>query len=115
MVTNMNTLFVGQNAQRYANESDMWPWWQGGERYYSIFSEKQIQEIKEKGFDHTHTGLFFTFGNESFPLNTPIPEMDEIMQAGIKAGCIVKANTVAELAQQLKLDPATLDATVCVL
>jgi fumarate reductase flavoprotein subunit len=112
MVTNMNTLFVGQNAKRYANEAETWPWWQGGERYYSIFSQEQIQEIKEKGFDHTHTGLFFNFGNEAFPLNTPIPEMDEIMLAGEKAGCIVKANTVKELAEKLKLDPNTLEKTV---
>ncbi|HWQ50770.1 MAG TPA: FAD-binding protein [Terriglobales bacterium] len=112
MVTNMNTLFVGQNAKRYANESETWPWWQGGERYYSIFSEKQIQEIAQQGFDHTHTGLFFNFGNEAFPLNTPIPEMADIMLAGINAGCVVKADSVAGLAQQLKLDPATLEATV---
>jgi fumarate reductase flavoprotein subunit len=112
MVTNMNTLFVGQNAKRYANEAETWPWWQGGEQYYSIFSQKQIQEIKEKGFDHTHTGLFFNFGNEAFPLNTPIPEMDEIMLAGERVGCIVKADTVKELAVKLKLDPDTLEETV---
>jgi hypothetical protein len=33
----------------------MRPWRQGGEQYYSIFSEKQIQEYKNKGFDHSHT------------------------------------------------------------
>jgi fumarate reductase flavoprotein subunit len=112
MVTNMNTLFVGEKGTRYANESDMWPWWQGGEQYYSIFSEKQIQEYKAKGFDHSHTGLFFNYGFNAFPLNTPIPEMDAIMEAGIKAGCIVKANTLAELAQKLKIPGPALEATV---
>jgi hypothetical protein len=112
MVTNMNTLFVGQDAKRYAPESDVWPWWQGGEQYYSIFSEAQIQEIAEKGFDHTHTGLFYNFGNEAFPLNMPIPEMPEIMLAGEKAGCIVIADTLAELAEELGLDPAALEETV---
>jgi fumarate reductase flavoprotein subunit len=112
MCTNMNTLFVGIDGKRYARESDMWPWWQGGEQYYSIFSEKQIQEYKAKGFDHSHTGLFFNFGYDAFPLTTPIPEMDAIMEAGIKAGCIVKGATLAELAQKIKVPASNLEATV---
>jgi fumarate reductase flavoprotein subunit len=112
MVTNMNTLFVGIDGKRYARESDMWPWWQGGEQYFSIFSQSQIDEYKAKGFDHSHTGLFFNFGYNAFPLKQPIPEMDAIMEAGIKAGAIVKGATLAELAQKIKAPPANLEAAV---
>lgn len=112
LVSNKDTLFVDGNGARYANEGFQWPWWQGGEYYYSITSEKRLTELKENGFTHTNTGLFLNYGFGTFPLNTPVPEMFDIMEAGIKAGCIVKADTLAELAEKLGMDPATLEKTV---
>ena len=40
LVTNKDTLFVNGTGERYANEAGIWPWWQGGEQYYSITSEE---------------------------------------------------------------------------
>ncbi len=112
LVTNMDTLFVDGNGARYANEASMWPWWQGGEQYYSITTEARLTEIMEEGFTHTNTGLFKNHGYNTFPLNTPIPEMFDVIEAGIEAGCIVKADTLEELATALGMDPATLTQTV---
>ena len=112
LVTNKDCLFVDGTGARYANEALQWPWWQAGEQYYSITSEQRLTELAENGFTHTNTGLFLNHGYNTFPLNTPVPEMFEVMEAGIEAGCVVKAGTLAELAEALGMDPATLEKTV---
>ena len=112
LVTNKDTLFVDGTGARYANEAFQWPWWQAGEQYYSITTEQRLTELMENGFTHTNTGLFLNHGYNTFPLNTPVPEMFDVMEAGIEAGCVVKADTLAELAEQLGMDPATLEKTV---
>ena len=112
LVTNKDCLFVDGTGARYANEALQWPWWQAGEQYYSITSEQRLTELAENGFTHTNTGLFLNHGYNTFPLNTPVPEMFDVMEAGIEAGCVVKADTLAELAEALGMDPATLEKTV---
>lgn len=112
LVTNKDCLFVDGTGARYANEALQWPWWQAGERYYSITSEQRLTELAENGFTHTNTGLFLNHGYNTFPLNTPVPEMFDVMEAGIEAGCVVKADTLAELAEALGMDPVTLEKTV---
>ena len=112
LVTNKDCLFVDGTGARYANEALQWPWWQAGEQYYSITSEQRLTELAENGFTHTNTGLFLNHGYNTFPLNTPVPEMFDVMEAGIEAGCVVKAGTLAELAEALGMDPATLEKTV---
>jgi fumarate reductase flavoprotein subunit len=117
LVTNRDTLFVNDNGERYANESPTWPmtyaWWVGGDHFYSITSHKRLQEIADNGFSHTNTNVFQHHGFQTFPLNTPIPEMFDIIEAGIEAGCIVKADTLEELAAQLGAsDTSVLPQTV---
>ena len=112
LVTNKDCLFVDGTGARYANEALQWPWWQAGEQYYSITSEQRLTELAENGFTHYTYIYFLNHGYNTFPLNTPVPEMFDVMEAGIEAGCVVKADTLAELAEALGMDPATLEKTV---
>ena len=117
MVTNRDTLFVNRKGERYATEAPTWPmtfaWWMAGNRYFSITSQQRLQELADNGFDHTNTNVFKHHGFNTFPLNTPIPEMFDVVDAAIAAGCCVKADTLEELAAALGMeDTSVLPATV---
>lgn len=117
LVTNRDTLFVNDDGVRYANESPTWPmtyaWWVGGDHFYSITSHKRLQEIADNGFSHTNTNVFQHHGFQTFPLNTPIPPMFDIIEAGIEAGCIAKGETLEDLAAALNMpDTSVLPQTV---
>ena len=117
MVTNRDALFVNRNGERYATEAPTWPmtfaWWMAGNRYYSITSQQRLQELADNGFDHTNTNVFKHHGFNTFPLNTPIPEMFDVVDAAVTAGCCVKADTLEELAAALGMeDTSILPATV---
>ena len=105
MVTNRDTLFVNREGRRYATEAPTWPmtfaWWMAGNRYYSITSQRRLQEIAENGFEHTNTNVFKHHGFNTFPINTALPELFDAVEAAIAAGCCAKADTLEELAEVL--------------
>jgi fumarate reductase flavoprotein subunit len=117
LVTNRDTLFVNDDGKRYANESPTWPmtyaWWIGGDHFYSITSQQRLQEIADNGFSHTNTNVFQHHGFQTFPLDTPIPEMFDVIAAGIAAEYIFKGETLEELAEKLGMtDTSVLAETV---
>lgn len=117
MVTCRDTLFVNAEGERYATESPTWPmtfaWWLPGDRYYSITSKARLQEIADNGFTHFNTNVFRHHGFNTFPVNTPVPEMFDVVEAAVKAGCCAQADTLEELAEKLGMaDVSALARTV---
>lgn len=112
MALSPDTIAVGKDGKRFTDESDlpMFSSWKAGPEFYSLWSQSRIDEIAEKGFAYVNTGLFINQGG--VPANTPIENIQEVVDAAIEAGIIVKADTLAELAEKLDIDPATLEASV---
>ena len=117
MVTNRDTMIVNREGYRYGTEAPVWPMtfigWMGGNRFYSIASHARLQELAEKGFDHTNTNVFKHHGFNTFPVNTPLPEMFEVVDACVRIGNCVEADTLEELAEKLGMsDTSVLPAQV---
>ena len=88
--------------------------WIAGPNYYSIWSQEQLDKIAAEGFDTDRSGpsAEFLSSDTPIPMNTPVPNVEEVMAAAEEAGIVVKADTIEELAEKLGMDPATLTATV---
>lgn len=116
MVTNRDTLIVNREGIRYGTEAPVWPMtfigWIGGNRFYSIASQARIDELAEKGFDHTNTNVFKHHGFNTFPVNTPLPDMQAAVDACVRLGNCFKGETLADLAEQLGFPEGNLEATV---
>ncbi len=116
MVTNRDTLLVNREGVRYATEAPAWPMtfagWLGGNRFYSIASQARIDAIAAAGFDHTNTNVFKHHGFNTFPLNTPLPDMQEVVDACVRLGNCFKADTLDELGEILGMPVGNLQASV---
>lgn len=116
MVTNRDTLIVNREGVRYGTEAPVWPMtlvgWMAGNRFYSIASQKRIDEIAANGFDHTNTNVFKHHGFNTFPVNTPLPDMQEVVDACVELGNCVKGETLADVAAQLGFPEGNFEATV---
>ncbi len=116
MVVAPNSLAVDANGARFASETGvaMLDPWKAGPKFYSIWSNDQVQYIKTKGFDYTDemvAAAFLGF-QATIPKNTPMALIEDVLADGIEAGFICKADTLADLAAQLGMDAATLENTV---
>ena len=141
MVIYPYSLAVNKNGERFATEERIGflDSWKAGPKFYSIWSSDQIEDLKVNGFDAaalTGPSLAWLGYRDAVPSDTitsrdhlmalamadryvtcmpdgtPITNIDAILQAGIDAGFIYKANTLAELADVLGIDAATLQNTV---
>lgn len=107
-----NSLAVNRQGVRFADETTLSGYgnWQAGAYFYTIWSSEQIADIAENGLKFDTIGIFINQGG--WPANTPIPEIYDILDAGIEMDYIYKADTLEELAEQIGVDPATLTQTV---
>ncbi|MGB3933003.1 MAG: FAD-binding protein [bacterium] len=118
MVVSGDSLAVGRDGKRFASELNlmMLDPWKAGPYFYSIWSNDQIQRIKEEGFTAEWVGLpvGLEFLGHQYPIprNTPLPEVEEVLEAAIEQGFAYKADTLEELAEMLEIDPAVLTETV---
>lgn len=111
IVTSHDSMWVSQDGTRKVNEAAQWAWPDAGDHYFAVVNQAWIDNVRENGFAENHVELFCNAGFVTFPLNTPIPEMDEVLAACEEAGILFKGETVAELAEKLGMDAATLEAT----
>jgi fumarate reductase flavoprotein subunit len=90
----------------------MWAWPNSGPTYYAIVNQNWLDNIKAKGFAENRVELFCNAGFATFPLNTNIPAMDDVLSACLDAGIAVKADTIQMLAAKLNMNAATLAKTL---
>lgn len=107
-----NSLAVNREGVRFTDETTLQAYgnWQSGAYYYTIWSDEQIQRIKNEGLQFDTIGIFVNQGG--WPAKQPIPEIEDILAKGIEMDYIYKADNLEELAKTLELDPATLTKTV---
>ena len=108
-----DSLAVDKNGERFAAETGvgMLDPWLAGPAFFSIWSDTQIDKIAEEGFDAMNGTIFFGTGT-AVPNGIPIPNTDAVIDAAVEAGIMVRADSVAGLAEQLDMDPAVLENTV---
>lgn len=111
-----NSLAVDKNGKRFVAEtgvSFLDPWI-AGPNYYSIWSQTQLDDIAANGLkvDNAGPSAAFLGSGHQIPMNTPVPNVDLVMEAAEEAGIVVKADTIEELATKLGMDPAVLSKTV---
>jgi fumarate reductase flavoprotein subunit len=116
MVWSADSLAVDATGHRFTTEaavSFLNPWI-GGPKFYSIWSDTQVQKLVTEGFDTNRFGPAPAFLNYGYPIpeGTPVPNAMAVLDAAIEAGFVVKADTIEELAGKLGIDAATLKATV---
>ena len=141
MVIYPYTLAVNKYGDRFATEESIGflDSWKAGPTYYSLWSADQIEDLKVNGFDTaalTGPSVAWLGYRDAVPADhittrdhlmalampdryvtcmpdhTPITMIDEILQAGIDAGFIYKADTLEELAEVLGMDASSLVETV---
>lgn len=76
-----------------------------------IVNQDWIDNVEKNGFAENHVELFCNDGYATFPLNTPIPEMPDVIAACEEVGIVTKAETIAQLAEKLGMDAAVLEQT----
>ena len=116
MAISSNSLAVDANAKRFTAETDvsMFNPWISGPHFYSIWGNDQVQQLITAGFEETPYGPstnYVGYGT-SIPAGVPMDKAEEVLQLAIDAGYVYKADTLAELAEKMGMDPATLEATV---
>ena len=116
MAISSDSLAVGGDAKRFTPESSlsMFNPWIAGPHFYSIYGSDQVQKLIAEGFEEAPYGpstSYLGYGS-SIPAHTPLDQGEVVLQAAIDAGYVFKADTLAELAEKMGLDAATLEATV---
>ena len=111
-----NSLAVNVHGERFTSETGvaMLDPWLAGPNFYSIWSSDQINDIRDNGFKHPLGGVssgFLGYTGE-IPVNTPISEAYDVLNAGIEMGFVFKADTIEELAKATGMDSAALKNTV---
>jgi fumarate reductase flavoprotein subunit len=103
MVNTSETLAVDKKGNRFVNEMNIgYGAYVGGARFYSIYSKEQIDILREKGFSITSTGRYLNRGG--IKADTPMRNIDTVLDAGIKAGFIYKADSLEKLAGLIGAD-----------
>jgi len=105
-----NVLQVNAYGERFTNESAMFTWWNGGPTFYSIWSEKEINEVKEKGFEYVSYSSFVNQGG--VPEKTPMPEIFDVLDTAMEYKAVLKADTLEELADKMGVPSNKLTSSV---
>lgn len=111
-----NSLAVNMEGKRFASETGiaMLDPWLAGPNFYSIWSTPQLDSIRDAGFQHPLGGVSAGFlgYNGAIPMNTPLPETYDVLEAAIREGFVFKADTLEELAALICVDLNNLVETV---
>lgn len=111
-----DALAVTREGKRFTNEEEFATHAaiKAGPEYYTIWSQEQLNEYRDNGFHYADPGpsMGYVGCQSTIPLDTPLPNLDAVMEAGIALGYIHRANTIEELAAALDMDSATLVDTV---
>ena len=103
-------LWISAQGKRTVNEAAFHVSWKLGANYWSLWGQDTIDTFRENGFPTVTSTR--AFGQGGFDANTPIPEMDEILNKCIDMGTLYKASSVEELAGMIGVDTETLVAVI---
>ncbi len=102
---------VNREGNRFIDESSiaMQAFYQGSEFFY-VYSADQIDVLREKGLSANASGRYLSQGG--ITADTPLANIDAVIDYGVDAGFIYKAATLEELAGQLGMPAENLKASV---
>lgn len=109
---------VNSVGKRYLPENALATFdaWKGGPDISVIVTEDMIRDIAVNGIDvddtvqHIKSNFDNLLTKVPIPRGTILPNAVQVMEDGVKAGFISKADTIEDLAKELGLDPAVLRA-----
>ena len=102
---------VNREGNRFIDESSisMEAFYQGSKFFY-VYSADQIDVLREKGLSANASGRYLSQGG--IVADTPLTNIDAVIDNGVKEGFIYKAATLDELASQLGVPAENLKASV---
>ena len=117
-----NTVAVKADGTRFMNEaryesfasdveSESWPCYQAGSYYYTITSADVLDEVAASGFSKIPKFEGYCSQGD-IPGDMPVPEVYEGLGYAVEEGMAWKADTLADLASQIGIDPSVLEQTI---
>ena len=102
---------VNREGNRFINESSisMEAFYQGSEFFY-VYSAEQIDVLREQGLSANASGRYLSQGG--IQADTPLANIDAVIDHCVEAGFVYKAATLDELAEQLGVPAENLKASV---
>lgn len=111
-----DSLAITREGKRFTNEEEFATHAaiKAGPEYYTIWSQEQLDEYKENGLHYADPGpsMGYVGCQSTIPLDTPLPNLPAVMDAGIALGYIHCADTIEELANAINIEPTVLSETV---
>jgi fumarate reductase flavoprotein subunit len=111
-----DSLAVTRSGKRFINEEEFASHGaiKAGPEYYTIWSQAQLDTFKTQGLSYEDPGpsMGYLGCQSTIPLGVPLTQIDAVMEAAVATGYVQRADTVAELAGLIEIDPAVLEATV---
>ena len=100
LVCTSEGMAVNRDGNRFIDESSiaMQAFYQGSEFYY-IYSAEQIDVLREQGLSANASGRYLSQGG--ITADTPLENIDAVIDLGVKNGFIYKASSLEELVQQI--------------
>ena len=74
--------------------------WEAGANYYVLINEEEYNAIKENGLLSYNVPMFFGQGG-SYEEGTPVENLDEILEMGMKYGDVFVADSLEDLGSQI--------------
>lgn len=112
LVSTSETLALNKKGVRFLNEEKIqYTAYVGGSRYFSLYSSKQIDTLREKGFAKDASGRYLNhFGVGGVPTaDVPMTNIDTVLDDAIAKGFVYKAATLQELGEAIKADYPEMD------
>lgn len=120
--TSANTVAVNRDGERFMDEAnyesfatsgdtESWPCFKAGSCYYTITSADVLDEVAQEGFNKIAKYEGYCSQGD-IPTEMPVPEVYEGLGYAAEEGMAWKADTLADLAQQIDIDPAVLEQTI---
>ncbi len=111
LVCTAEGMAVNRSGDRFIDESAiaMQAFYQGSE-YFTVYSSDQIDILREKGLSANASGRYLSQGG--ITADTPLTNIDAVIDYGVGAGFIYKAATLDELAEQIGVPAENLKASV---
>ena len=110
MTTAPNTLQLDTTGKRFCNEAGIFEWWRAGPKFYTIWSEDQVNDIEKNGFKYNEDNPFI--GQGGIPEGQPVPEIKEVIETCIEKGSAYKVDTLEEAEKLTGMKEENMKATL---